>query len=246
MKGDERARHCADCNLDVYNFSVMSERQIQQILLAKNGRLCARWYRRSDGTILTADCPVGFRARVRKISLIAGTAFSAFLSMSPAAAQTSDQEAGSTPKIENSQIGSGVIVVSVMDQSGAVIPKAQVTVLDAANQSVAEGRTDEAGKFQTPGLTSGSYSVRVMFSGFGTSEAHGIVVEPNEKWGTTVHMRLNVALMGEVVTVAGSPDVEGGGDIPILPPIAPTPDAAPVPKPAIIRRLFSKIKGNTK
>lgn len=108
MQGDHRVRHCSECNLNVYNFSATPEREIQELLLAKNERLCARWFRRSDGTILTADCPVGFRARVRKISLAAGSALSALLILSPAAAQTSDKTLDSTAKIENSDIGSGV------------------------------------------------------------------------------------------------------------------------------------------
>jgi hypothetical protein len=130
MNGDERVRHCADCSLDVYNFSAMTERQIQRLLLATNGRLCARWYRRRDGTILTADCPVGFRARVRKISLVAGTALSALFSMSPAVGQTAGSASDSTSKIESSENGRGVIVVRVEDESGAMIQKAQVTVLN--------------------------------------------------------------------------------------------------------------------
>ena len=30
MVGDERVRHCAECNLNVYNLSAMTERQVQE------------------------------------------------------------------------------------------------------------------------------------------------------------------------------------------------------------------------
>jgi Carboxypeptidase regulatory-like domain len=246
MQGDERVRHCFECNLDVYNFSTMPEREIQRLLLAKNERVCARWYRRSDGTIITADCPVGFRARVRKISLVAGTALSALLSLSPAAAQTSDKTSDSTAKTEKNDIGSGVIPIRVMDETGAVIPRAQVTVLDSANRSVAEGQTDESGNFQTRGLKSGSYSIQAIFPGFHKSESHGILVESNKK-PATVLMRLGVAVMGEVLIVGDRLEIEeGSGDVPLLLPLAPAPKAVPAPKPTPMRRLFSKIKGNTK
>src|SRR5436305_12755958 len=123
MQGDHRVRHCSECNLNVYNFSAMTERQIQRLLLTTNGRLCARWYRRSDGTILTSDCPVGFRARVKKVSLVAGTALSAVFTMSPAIAQTSGKASNPTSRIESSEAGRGVIFVRVQDESGAVIQK---------------------------------------------------------------------------------------------------------------------------
>ena len=30
--GDERIRHCAECNLNVYNLSAMTERQVQELI----------------------------------------------------------------------------------------------------------------------------------------------------------------------------------------------------------------------
>lgn len=66
MIGDEKVRHCRDCNLNVYNFVEMQTSEIAAILeQAQGGRVCAQLYQRADGTVLTADCPVGF-ARVRR------------------------------------------------------------------------------------------------------------------------------------------------------------------------------------
>lgn len=56
-----RVRFCSQCNLNVYNLSEMSQEQAEAILYKTEGRLCARIYRRSDGTILTQNCPVGLR-----------------------------------------------------------------------------------------------------------------------------------------------------------------------------------------
>jgi hypothetical protein len=248
MKGDGQVRHCSDCNLSVYNFSAMTEREIQRLLFAKNGRLCARWYRRRDGTILATDCPVGFRARVRKISLVAGTALSALFGMSPAVAQTSGDTSGSTPKIEKSENGSGVIIVTVSDETGAVIQKAKVTVLDASNKLVVEGQTDTVGEFQAAGLRHGAYSVRVTSLGFHESETRGIVLESSKEHGTalTVHMSLGVAAtMGVVVLVSEEiPLPEGVGDVPAVLPLAL--DSSPAPKRNPIQRIFSKGQGSRK
>jgi hypothetical protein len=61
MKGDEVTRHCAQCDLQVHNLSAMTEAEAQAFLQARlgKGRVCARFHRRQDGTILTQDCPVG-------------------------------------------------------------------------------------------------------------------------------------------------------------------------------------------
>jgi hypothetical protein len=74
MSGDDRVRFCSRCQLNVYNLSVMSLAEAEGLILKKEGRLCVRYYRRDDGTILTRDCPVGWRAARRKVLLIAGSA----------------------------------------------------------------------------------------------------------------------------------------------------------------------------
>jgi hypothetical protein len=67
MSGDPYARHCAQCNKNVFDLSQLSAHQAINLLREKEGRLCIRLYRRHDGTVLTADCPVGLRERSRRI-----------------------------------------------------------------------------------------------------------------------------------------------------------------------------------
>jgi hypothetical protein len=59
MLGKDRVRHCLRCEKHVYNFSAMTAEEIAQVVRKHEGKLCARFYRRADGTMLTADCPVG-------------------------------------------------------------------------------------------------------------------------------------------------------------------------------------------
>jgi hypothetical protein len=61
MQGDERSRFCGECRLNVYNIAAMTRAEAEALILGKEGRLCARIYRRPDGTVLTRDCPVGLR-----------------------------------------------------------------------------------------------------------------------------------------------------------------------------------------
>lgn len=74
MKGDERERHCASCDKSVYNISKLTRDEAEAFLREKSGAgACVRFYMRKDGTILTADCPVGVKqvSRKRKLARVA-------------------------------------------------------------------------------------------------------------------------------------------------------------------------------
>ncbi|MFN7701363.1 MAG: hypothetical protein ACK6CU_09235 [Deltaproteobacteria bacterium] len=66
MVGDDRVRHCSRCDKDVYNLSGMTGPEITALLARRGERPCVRFFKRQDGTMLTADCPVG---RPKKIAL---------------------------------------------------------------------------------------------------------------------------------------------------------------------------------
>lgn len=78
MIGDNRKRFCGDCKLNVYNLSDMTQADAENFLLQSEGRVCVRFFRRTDGTVLTQDCPVGWAKVKRKISRTATAAFGLF------------------------------------------------------------------------------------------------------------------------------------------------------------------------
>lgn len=80
MMGDERVRFCGACNLNVYNLSAMTRDQAETLIARTEGRLCVKFYRRRDGSIITQDCPVGLRAIRRRVSYLAKAIGSAVLS----------------------------------------------------------------------------------------------------------------------------------------------------------------------
>src|SRR6266850_6904162 len=80
MIGNERARFCGQCNLNVYNLSSMTRSEAEHLIASNEGRLCVRYYRRADGSILTKDCPIGVRAIKRKLSYVSKAIASATLS----------------------------------------------------------------------------------------------------------------------------------------------------------------------
>lgn len=58
----DRVRFCDSCRMNVYNLSAMGQAEAEGLLRRHEGRLCVRYFRRSDGTVLTKDCPVGKEA----------------------------------------------------------------------------------------------------------------------------------------------------------------------------------------
>jgi len=91
MRGDDRSRFCGKCDKHVYNVAAMPRLEAEVMLREAVDRSadmpCLRIFRRKDGTILTADCPVGAK-RKRRRQLVAGTAISAGFGLTAAAMLT--------------------------------------------------------------------------------------------------------------------------------------------------------------
>lgn len=71
MMGNERVRFCSQCSLNVFNLSSMTRADAESLIARTEGRLCVRFYRRFDGSIITKDCPIGLRAIGRRMSYVA-------------------------------------------------------------------------------------------------------------------------------------------------------------------------------
>lgn len=78
MTGNDRQRFCGACELNVYNLSGMTRTEAERLIMSAEGRLCVRFYRRADGTVITQDCPVGW-ARVKKRATIMVSAVASML-----------------------------------------------------------------------------------------------------------------------------------------------------------------------
>ena len=220
MIGDNRVRFCPQCKLNVYNFSAMPETEIKRLIARRDGRLCARWYRRADGTVLTSDCPVAFRAKVKRVSKVAGAVLSAaaaLLAASPLVAQNQPRPSNSSlVQIENAKRGNLEIFVRVEDQTGAVVPNASVALLNVNKAIIATGKTDEKGEFRAVQISPGNYSVRAESPGFAVAEVEATPQKSNKEGALEpLVITLRVGIMGEVVTVS---------------------------KPSLAHRIFSKLR----
>jgi hypothetical protein len=96
MVGNERVRFCGQCAKNVYDLSAMSRAAAEQLVREKEGDVCVRFHRRTDGTIMTADCPVGVRRR--RIRRVAATAITAAAAASAAAGILAHSSEGAAPE----------------------------------------------------------------------------------------------------------------------------------------------------
>ncbi len=87
----------------------------------------------------------------------------------------------------------GTIFGTVTDQQGAVVPKAQVEVVNVATAAVFRTQSEGNGQYTAPGLAVGQYEVRVQLKGFKTAVQSGLVLQVNQ------NARINIVLRpGEV------------------------------------------------
>ena len=130
MYGSNRKRFCGDCKLNVYNLSDMTRQEAENFLMTSEGRVCVRFYRRSDGTVLTKNCPVGWKATVQKAS----RAFTASLSLI----------AG---------LFFGLIGIRAADSFVSILPLGEVPPVEGTLERVVAGGLDEVPTAGEPDLT---------------------------------------------------------------------------------------------
>jgi hypothetical protein len=212
MIGDERVRLCSECNLNVYNLSAMNQKEVERLLAANQGqRLCTRFYRRADGTVLTQDCPWSLRAAARKVSCLATAILTAVLSVNFAAAKSKPKQAScDCQQIQQKDSG---IQLTVMDQNGAVIPNAEVTLEDKSGKGKITGSTSPSGEWSQAKLATGQYVIAVKSQGFRTFNS-ALNVRDGILLGLKV--TLPVANVNTTVTVKAEPMAMQGATVGIL------------------------------
>lgn len=207
MAGDERVRHCASCDLNVYNFAHMTRGEISELLTKTEGRVCGRLYRRADGTVLTSDCPSRLQALRQRMSRLGTTVFAALVGLSSFASESStpavkqgsrvrlDVESAATPQ----QASFGGVVRN--DETGTPIPGVTVLVKDEATQLVVTATTDANGAFAITSMTAGIYRIEVTLEGFETALVEHVLLKENEATRAQVTLRIDSNFTLGVITL---------------------------------------------
>ena len=204
MAGDDRVRFCSQCNLNVYDISAMTKSQAESFIANAEGRICAKFYRRADGTVLTQDCPVGLRAVRKKVSRAAAAAFSAIVSLFGGTALFAQQ-----PKSESQvdiqrtlrRYGQAAIEGTVFDGTRAVILNADVKLINERTKREITTRTNDIGRFGFSDLEKGVYTIQVYAQGFVKLQQLGLEVSDEQalRLDVTLTLKAGEELVGVLV-----------------------------------------------
>jgi hypothetical protein len=107
-----------------------------------------------------------------------------------------------SPKTANAQVLYGSVTGEVTDQTGAVVPGAQVSITNDATALKREATTDATGRYRILDIPQGNYTIEVTAKGFATLRKTSISVvigQVNEQ-----NLQLNVGAATQEVTVQAS------------------------------------------
>ncbi|MBK6314325.1 MAG: carboxypeptidase regulatory-like domain-containing protein [Blastocatellia bacterium] len=193
MTGTDTVRFCGECKLNVYNISGMQAKEAARLVESAEGRLCVRLYKKTDGTVLTQNCPVGVRAAMRRATRAAGAALTAALgifavfSVRSAAAGDGQQcekpnptvpqvlQGGFAPPRQH-QVKMGKIalprrrgesvLVNVRDESGIKLIGAEVVLTNPETGEAVIADQEAPGLYRFDGVEPGVYTISVTANGF--------------------------------------------------------------------------------
>jgi outer membrane receptor protein involved in Fe transport len=100
------------------------------------------------------------------------------------------------------QVSSGSLVGTVLDPSGAAVPKAKVEVKNLETNVVSSTTTDDQGAYRVNNLVAGNYSITASASGFSTSTLQNVTVDANKI--ATANVTLQVGTTASTVEVTES------------------------------------------
>ena len=106
-----------------------------------------------------------------------------------------------TPNLKAQSLISGDIVGTVTDQSGAIVPNANVTVTSKATGAVQTTTSNANGSYRVPLLKPGDYTVVVSSPGF---EQASLSVSVNASTTATADAKLTVGSAAQTVEVTGA------------------------------------------
>jgi hypothetical protein len=242
MDGNEHVRHCGECKLTVYNLSAMTEIEIHRLLTERaEQRVCVRFYRRADGTMLTQDCPRGLKRLAKRVSKLGVAVFSALVSMNYAmamakttagtAAARSKTQPQACPRVQAQEKSANILVV-VTDPDGAVVPGARIALVDKSGKTRFSGKTNGAGSLMKNDLPAGDYTLKVAAHGF---KEHSDALHLEHSKNMQVNLKLSLAATSTTVEVFASP-VEVVGTFSTSVPVTAPPSSAGHSQPRPMRQ----------
>src|ERR1041385_4700334 len=97
---------------------------------------------------------------------------------------------------------SGTVVGVVTDASGAVVPNADVQLVNLETNTAFSQKTNGSGQYTFPNLAPGNYKITVKMSGFRSASVSSITVEVNKSYNQPI--ALEVGTDNQVVEVTAA------------------------------------------
>lgn len=218
MTGNDRVRFCSHCAKKVNNLSEMTRDEAIRLVRRLGGRLCIRYIKDPR-----TNAPV-FSDRVYNVSqrapVVAAGVMTASLALSTAAYGQGD---ATVPNIEQTIVrsnesisnsnkseadakqdgGFGSVVGTVVDPMGAVVPGAELKLVNEKTAEELGSTSNDEGAFRFENLPAGTYRLKFEGrSGFASSEIDGIETRPGSETVQPVTLQLAVEAVTMGVMVA--------------------------------------------
>lgn len=195
MSGNSKVRLCGQCDRNIYNIEVMSADEAAELLRGSKEKVCIRLHRRSDGTVMTADCPTGLRALRKRAGRIAAASFAMVLGVFSFASAQRYPRGDSTGTRSETFLEVPRIEGTVLDPTGAPIPDAIVTVTTASRRKITT-KTNAKGYFELMDL-------RMLGGRNGLSIESKHFVPFNDQFTITRREQIDFPVMLDVGTMIG-------------------------------------------
>jgi len=186
MSGDERVRRCDSCEMNIYNVSEMTKKEVENLILKRESRVCIRLYKRTDGTVLTKDCPVGFRAYQKRVARFAGATLATVLGLfSVSFGQKEDEKMVDASKVKIirtvNQSQKSIVSGIVRDLNGATIPAAKLKLYKEGDKKPFKVKSDADGRYIFKNISVGVYILEAEYKGFTPRKIVNLKVKNDEK-----------------------------------------------------------------
>lgn len=206
MAGDDTVRFCSQCRLNVYNLSSMTAAAAALLVDRAEGRICVRLYKRHDGTVLTEDCPVGLRAKARRMLRAAGMALTAVVGLFSSAgvrAASGDGEPRGDHRVKMGKIARPVtqgveVLVTATAEHGLSLDGAEVVLTNLGTGETLAAELGEDAQYRFHRVPPGVYTLTVTAPGYEDARPRTVRVA-NAPLRLTVDMLEVEVLMGEIV-----------------------------------------------
>lgn len=211
MTGNKKVRFCSHCDLNVTNISEMTRREAMRLVKKSNGKLCVRYIQNPKTKApVFADKLYQIGRRVRVAAGILG----ASLAVSTAVYAQGGISLGAKNLDENSKNVSltdkkndpkkdktASIFGTVSDSNGAVIPNAEVTLINQENNQKILVLSNEIGIYEFKNVIPANYSIEFEASYFKKHIIENVKINSQEsaKFDASLEVDNVVEIMGAMV-----------------------------------------------